>query len=761
MPQPSPVRPRTAPRTNTTLNSIALNGIARVWRLPCAFAGLLIVSGSLSASAALAQDTQAPPRLEDLIPDSAVENPEDWADDIDTANTPVDELSEPVLEPNSPLAELPAMEVPWPDEQLELPELVRLPRDETIEFAEVEGIEGQETDDEFAALADAQLEQVNDQLTLAFPVEAASFPVREEFVSRFKALSTIESLSDEEGSIAQLAARARADEELLEQLLEIYGYYDAQIIRSVSGRTGRREQAAGSEAPPERAAQAKPSVRFDIIPGPLFRFGAINLGELSQAPDAGALRQAFEINTGDPLSSDAIVEEQIDLDVALGETGYPFAEINEPELLVDHARTEGDLTMIVLPKGKYVFGNVISDMPEFLSSKHLETIARFDEGDVYQRSLALDLRRAITATGLVSTVVVTPREVTPPSGDQPGVVAMDVALTEAPLRTIAGAIGYGTEEGIRVAASWEHRNLFPSEGALRLRGIIGTQEQLAGITFRKNNFGGRDRVLTLDAYASTVDNNAFDANTAALVGTYERVSNLLFQKPFSWGVGFELLATAERPAGVDGLQEERQTYFIAALPVRGLIDSTDDLLDPTEGFRLGARLSPEISRSEGTESFYLRSQVDASYYKQINDKVVLATRARFGSIPGTALQNIAPSRRFYAGGGSSVRGYGYQAIGPQDTLGEPSGGRSLVELSFEARIKTGFFDGALAVVPFVDAGSVGTGPTPDFDDIRIGAGVGVRYYTGFGPIRVDVATPINPGPNDSPIAVYVSLGQAF
>ena len=127
---------------------------------------------------------------------------------------------------------------------MELPELVRLPRDETIEFAEVEGIEGQETDDEFAALADAQLEQVSDQLTLAFPVEAAAFPVREEFVSRFKALSTIESLSDEESSIAQLAARARADEELLEQLLEIYGYYDAQIIRSVS-RSHRAPRASG------------------------------------------------------------------------------------------------------------------------------------------------------------------------------------------------------------------------------------------------------------------------------------------------------------------------------------------------------------------------------------------------------------------------------------------------------------------------------------------------------------------------------------
>lgn len=713
-------------------------------------ASLLAASWPLIIPTAAAQDTQAPQRLEDLIPDAAVANPEDWAAQGVSPQTQAEEDAPPELEPTSPMAELPTMEIPWPDAQFELPELVRLPDDENIQLADIAGDPDWEAGSGSPVLADGQVEQISEQLTLAFPAAAGAFPMREEFVSRFKALSTIESLSDSDSSIAQLASRARADQDLLSQLLEVYGFYDAQVIRTVAGGPERDRQAEGLA-----------SVRFDIIPGPRFRFGAIDLGELDQAPDAVSLRSAFEINTGDPMSSDTIVQEQFDLDTALGETGYPFAIINAPELLIDHARTEGDLTMAILPKGKYVFGNVVSDLPKFLSSKHLETIARFDIGDVYQRSLLLDLRRAITATGLVSTVTVTPREVTPPSGDQPGIVAMDVALTKAPLRTITGAIGYGTEEGIRVAASWEHRNLFPPEGALKVRGIVGTQEQLAGVTLTRRNFGGRDRILTLDAFGSTVVNNAYDAHTVALAGGYEQISNLLFQKPFSWGFGFEVLASGERPAAVGGTKEPRQTYFIGALPVRALLDTTDNLLDPTRGFRLGGRLSPEISRTEGAQSFYLRSQIDASYYQPINTKVVFAARARFGSIPGTALDNIAPSRRFYAGGGSSVRGYGYRQIGPQDTLGDPSGGRSLVELSLESRIRTGFMDGAVSIVPFVDAGSVGAGPTPDFDEIRVGAGLGVRYYTGFGPIRVDVATPINPGPNDSPIAVYVSLGQAF
>ncbi len=633
------------------------------------------------------------------------------------------------------------MAVEWPDDT-QLPPIEELTAESDVEFAELE------TDVELLR-DDSVLVQVDSQIVIGFPADVSRFPLQTEFVDRFESLSALEELGEED-NIAQLAARARADEELLGELLRAYGYYDGQVIRAI-----------GAIQPGEAAASALPQVRFDIVPGERYSFGAIDLGDLATAPDAVALRNAFEIRTGDPLDNFRIVSEQFDLDRALGETGYPFAEIDAPELLIDHARSEGDLTMPVRHGGKYAFGEVTTNMPDFLSARHLSRIARFDPGDIYRRSLEQDLRRAIIATGLVSTVIIRVREVAPPDGEEPGTVAMDVELTPARLRTIAGAIGYGSGEGFRLEASWEHRNLFPPEGLLRFRGIAGTREQLLGVTFRKNNFTGRDKVLTVDAFASTTDTDAVDARTVSVIGTFERISTLLFQKPFSWSVGLEAVATDERPALARNLALPRQRYFVGAIPLYAMIDSSDDLLDPTRGFRVGGRLSPEISRTQGAESFYLRSQVDATYYQQFGQSLVMAGRARFGSIPGADLASIAPSRRFYAGGGGSVRGYGFQAIGPRDALDLPTGGRSLVEFALEARVKTGFFGGALSVVPFVDAGSVGTDTLPDFDTIRFGAGVGVRYATGFGPLRVDVATPINPGPNDSPIAVYVSLGQAF
>jgi translocation and assembly module TamA len=140
---------------------------------------------------------------------------------------------------------------------------------------------------------------------------------------------------------------------------------------------------------------------------------------------------------------------------------------------------------------------------------------------------------------------------------------------------------------------------------------------------------------------------------------------------------------------------------------------------------------------------------------------VLAGRVRAATIQGAAAEDIAPSRRLYGGGGASVRGYGFQGVGPRDMLGNPTGGGSLVEFALEARIETPLLGGAIEVVPFIDAGSVGRGSTPDFAEIRFGAGVGLRYKTSFGPIRIDVAAPLNPTEFDSPVVVYVSLGQAF
>ncbi len=722
-----------APPANTGSTASSDPGFAVCVRQGlCALAAVLALApGPIQA--------QGLPTLDDLIPEEAVADPEGWAQQGSNPDgVPPDD--QPAPDAGSPMEPIPLLSLDPPD-NLELPSIAPLVPEDPAEFVTF--------DEVIPPLPEVGAERLSDELVLAFPSDRSLFPEREEFLGRFKALSSVEVL-DSDGSQARLAAQARVDEELLRRLLDTYGYFDAQVIRSV-------------EVPAEGAdAGDAPLARFDVIPGRRFIVGTVDLGDLAATgADFAALRESYGVQPGDPVSLDAITSERYDLDTALGESGYPFAAIEDPSLLVDHARFQGDVTMPVVPGGKYLFGTVRSAMEQFLPSSHLADIARFEPGDPYRRSDEMDLRRAILATGLVGSVTMTPVEASPPQGDQPGTVDIAVGMTPAPLRTLAGSIGYGTEEGLRLAGSWEHRNLFPPEGMLRVRGIIGTQEQLAGVTFRKNNFHGRDRILTVDAFASNVETVAFEAYTASLIGTYERVSTLLFQKPLSYGAGVELVATDERDRKARSAIPPRQTFLIAALPAWAQIDTSNDLLDPTQGFRLRGALSPEVSRTNGANSAYATVQFDLSYYQAASDNVVLAARARAGTIVGADLADIAPSRRFYAGGGGSVRGYGYQAIGPRDGLGVPNGGRSLLELSAEARVRTGLMDGAISLVPFVDAGVVNEGSVPDFSDIRLGVGLGLRYQTGFGPIRLDLGVPLNRRPGDAPVALYVALGQAF
>jgi translocation and assembly module TamA len=725
---------------------VARNSTA--WRIDRLFAGALAFL--LIGQPVYAQHRATDPELEDLIPDSAMQQPEDWANQGVPPQPQPQQVPSEALDPSSPLAEGSEFTVPWPEESLNLPEVVSLEPDPDL--AETFAADIAETPE---VLPEGDSQRISKRLTLVFPPDPAAFPERREFETRFTELSAIENLRGEgDDSFAQLAVRARTDRDLLDRLLRIYGYYDGDVTQSVSGIEPGSPEAEGDHSTGK--------VRFDITPGIRYRVGAMNLGQITDAgPDTPMLRSAFGVNTGDPLSSDLIVEERLHLDTALGENGYAFAVVADPELLIDHNRDEGDLTMPVTPNGKYVFGEITSNMPRFMSPNHLGDIARFDKGDLFKRSRADDLRRAVLATGIVSSVTVIPREVTPPQPGQPGVAAVDVTMTKAPLRTIAGALGYETGEGPRAEVSWEHRNLFPPEGMLRLRGVVGTKEQLAGVTVRRNNFKGRDQVLTLDFTADNVTRDAYEARTLSISGNFEKQTTLLFQKPWVWSAGLAFAVSDEREGDLSGVDTPRRTFKIVSLPLRAAYDASDNLLDPTKGFRASLRVSPEQSWQSSGNARYARIQFDGSYYQPFGDAVVMAGRVRLGSIPGAPIENIAPSRRFYAGGGGSVRGFGYQKIGPRDAVGDPSGGRALTEVSLEARIKTGLFGGAMSVVPFVDGGAVDVETTPRLNDFRIGAGLGVRYATSFGPIRIDVATPLDRQKGESAIAIYVALGQAF
>jgi translocation and assembly module TamA len=222
---------------------------------------------------------------------------------------------------------------------------------------------------------------------------------------------------------------------------------------------------------------------------------------------------------------------------------------------------------------------------------------------------------------------------------------------------------------------------------------------------------------------------------------------------FTYGASVDLSQTAE--FGI-----ERNFIAVTGLGAFNL-DRSSDPLDPKSGYRIEGRVEPTALTGDSSLAF-LRTVAQGSIYIPFGEdrKTVIASRVRLGLIAGGEIPEVPASRRFYAGGGGSVRGYEFQAIGPRAPNGKPFGGLSLAETSLELR-RSGIWRERLGGVVFIDAGTVGPDEAPTFDELKVALGVGVRYNLGFGPIRADVAVPLNKREGESPFQIYLSIGQAF
>ena len=468
------------------------------------------------------------------------------------------------------------------------------------------------------------------------------------------------------------------------------------------------------------------------------------------------IKDNFPIAIGEPIVAQRIQGAEAAIALKLPEEGYPFAAVGQRDILLDGATGDGVYTLPVEVGPRARFGGFRTTGKLAFDVEHVETLARFRRGDLYDSRRTDDLRQALVATGLFSTVAVEPEKTGEPAGDGTEYVTMLVTQEAGPPRTLAASAGYGTGQGLRVEGSWTHRNLFPPEGALIIRGVAGTQEQALGATLRRSNAGRRDRTMEFVVEASRSDYDAFEALTGRIGARVSFDSTPIWQKKFTYAYGLDLIATSEDDYDFLLGSRDRSVYYIVGLTGQVGMDRTNSLLDPTKGFRATALIQPEGSLS-GRFSPYTRARFDLSGYYPVTDSIVLAGRVRVGSILGASRERLAPSRRFYAGGGGSVRGFGYQQLGPKDPNNDPIGGRSVSEAAIEARYRFGNY----GIVGFVDAGQVYQGSTPDFSNMRYGVGIGGRFYTNFGPMRLDIATPIDRQPGESRVSVYVSIGQAF
>ena len=613
------------------------------------------------------------------------------------------------------------------------PELLRpLPPLAEFKVAPVEFAQGSE---------DAEVIEVAYQVRVdGLEVTAEQSPV--DLAASFRKLSALNRGNGQAANLSQLNGRMGEDMLLLKKLLAGQGWFDPQV-------RSRIDRSVATNGQPL-------AVVFEVVPGKQFALSDITItADPTVPPDL--IRSNLALKVGEPVIAERVIGAEANVALALPQNGYPFAEVGQRDVLLDPETGQAAYTLPVTtgPRGR--FGDIISEGKPAFGADHIAVLTRFRRGELYDSRKVDDLRQALIATGLFSAVGVEPRRSdAPAAADGTQDVTLAVKQQAGPPRVLAATAGYNTGEGFRAEASWTHRNLFPPEGALIGSAVLGTQEQGASLQFRRSNAGRRDRSVELVAELKHSQYDAFTAYTGRLAGRVSYDSTPLWQKRLTYAYGAQLIGTNESVFDPALAKRVRRTYAIAGLTGLLGLDTTDNLLDPHKGFRMGLLAEPEVSL-QGAVSPYARLRLDGSVYRQVSGSLVLAARARVASLQGVALDRVAPSRRLYAGGGGSVRGFGYQDLGPRDVNGDPSGGRSLNEAAFEARYRFGDY----GVAAFVDVGQSYAASTPKFSDLRAGVGLGLRVYTNFGPMRIDLATPLGRRPGESRINVYVSIGQAF
>jgi len=572
------------------------------------------------------------------------------------------------------------------------------------------------------------------------------------------AANTVQLAGQPPDGVPALVRRARGDVDRLLETLHALGYWGGTVEATLAGRP----LDAGDLDAAVAAGDGPPVVRFEVVPGPLYEILVIDLVDARDGSfdlPVPIDRSALGLAEGDPARSSDIAAVEGRLVGQMQRAGHPFAGVPVRQAMVDHARRGLEIAFALEPGPQASLGAVAVEGLERVDERFVRRRVPFEPGAPYDPATVEDLRADLAGFDVFSSVRVS----TADSLDDDGRLPLTVTVAERPRRFVGFGAEYETDEGFGLRAFWGHRNLFGSAERLRLDLGVGGIEAGGGTfgdpgeldlsfdaAFRKPDFLSVDQALIADLSLADETTDAFDRRAArTAVGLERRLTDTL---AVDGGVSFELTEIVE--------DDDSEVFKLIGFPLGLRYDTSDDLLDPTRGVRVRLRTTPYPGGLASSLTF-VRTRLDASAYYDFGTagNTVLAARTALGSVAGAATDDLPADQRFFAGGGGSIRGFEFQGVGPEDEDGDPVGGSSLLEGSLEVRQRV---VGSFGVVGFVDGGGVFDTEVPDFgESLQFGAGLGVRYYTGFGPIRADFAVPLNGEGDDPAFQFYASFGQAF
>jgi len=533
------------------------------------------------------------------------------------------------------------------------------------------------------------------------------------------------------------------------------GFYDARSTATIDNHPV--DEAAALDAIEARPEADPITLALTVDTGPRFKVGSIAIRGAEPASLPAIDMSKLGLAAGDPADAAAILAAQDMVLTAFRKQGYALASVKR-EVVIDHATREAEITFTVTAGPIARMGPVSFSGTEKVNTAFLQRRVPFKQGELYDPGKVDTLRGKLTSLGVFNGVRIQPATALDANGELP----FDVSLTDRLPRSIGFGLSYETQLGFAVSGFWVHRNLFGEAESLRLTGEINHIGQGALVTdtgvalradFRKPDWWlpGQDGRATAEAVREVLP--AYRRNAVALTAGIDRIISPVWQVRV--GLTGEVEQTEQTSAGF------WRNFQLLGAPVSVLMNKANSDVDPTKGYRVQLDVTPYVDFGSNNDYFTIIRLTGRAYLDfSETGRSVLALRASFGTEPTDNIAGIPPDKLFYAGGGGSVRGFVYQTAGPRDAFNNPLGGASVVEGSVEFRQR---FGKSLGAVAFVDAGSAYPDILPNFSLFapRIGAGVGARYYTDFGPIRLDVGFPLNAREGDPPFGIYVSLGQAF
>ena len=587
------------------------------------------------------------------------------------------------------------------------------------------------------------------ETAVTYEVALEGLPTEEMTELATGALAVYRQQDDGAQSIAFLKRRAENDVATLKKILRSRGYYKSQIdvsVLRVETPQADAISASNGERSPEQA-----TVAFRIAPGPAFTLARHDFVSDDPSGTAPALVPA---EFGSPVGAAAEASPIVDAETAAIDTlqryGFPYATRGKRRAVADLEAATLEIDTPIATGPAATFGDVAFLGLEDVRERYLRTYVPWTEGDTFDLSKLRAYQQALIATDLFETVSVKPPP-TAPENPGPAPLAVTVKAEERPFRTVSAGARYTTDEGPSVTGGFQHRNLWGENETLTVEAELGVPLQRFGVGYREPQYQRPGQDLIGSISVKREEDDAFDDLTAtARLGIERRLS-----RRWTVGVGGLLEASFINDAGGDA------EAYLAGIPGFARYDRTDDPLDPTKGERLLLELTPYAGVFDGAFAGFLTADaIGSAYYDLTGEKAyILAGRARLGTILAEDVDNVPQTRRLYSGGGGSVRGYAQRFIGPLDAQNDPEGGLSAVELGGEIRAR---LYGDLGGTLFVEAGSVSQQSWPDFaDGVQLAGGVGFRYYSPAGPIRVDLALPLNPRDADDAFQFYFSIGQAF